>query len=180
MVSGFRGSALDISTLRGQSPRLCVVLRTLGLRCAVGGVGRSVVRMDGRTRMWPLRRFATRFVDPILRPLAGKLPAFAIVEHRGRSTGTLYRTPVNVFRRGDAYLFFLTYGSDAQWVKNVLAAGTCRIETRGVTVDLVAPRLITDPELTAAPPVARFVERHLAGATQYLRMQAAPSAPPRS
>jgi deazaflavin-dependent oxidoreductase (nitroreductase family) len=120
--------------------------------------------------MWPLRRVATRFVDPILRPLAGRLPFFGIVQHRGRSTRRLYRTPVNVFRRGDTFLFFLTYGSDVQWVKNVLVGGGCTIETRGETLKLVNPELITDPELKLAPPIARFVERHLAGATQYLRM----------
>ena len=123
--------------------------------------------------MWPLRRVATRFVDPILRPFAGRLPTFGIVQHRGRSTGRLYRTPVNVFRRGDTFLFFLTYGSDVQWVKNVLVGGGCTIETRGETLKLLNPELITDPELKLAPPIARFVERHLAGATQYLRMRTA-------
>jgi len=125
-----------------------------------------------RTRMWPLRRVATRFVDPILRPLAGRLPAFGIVQHRGRSTGQRYRTPVNVFRRGDIYLFFLTYGSDVQWVKNVLAEDDCTIETQGRIVKLVDPEVITDPALRPAPAAARFIERHLAGATQYLRMRA--------
>jgi hypothetical protein len=76
--------------------------------------------MNDRTRLWPLRRVATRFIDP-------------------RSSGRLYRTPVNVFRRGDTFLFFLTYGSDVQWVKNVLAAGDCTIETRNETLDLVDP-----------------------------------------
>jgi deazaflavin-dependent oxidoreductase (nitroreductase family) len=128
--------------------------------------------MNERTRVWPLRRVATRFVDPILRPLAGRLPTFGIVEHRGRTTGRRYRTPVNVFRRGDTFLFFLTYGSDVQWVKNVLAAGDCAIETRSETLTLVDPQLITDPQLGPAPPIARFVERRLAGATQYLRMRA--------
>ena len=123
--------------------------------------------------MWPLRRVATRFVDPILRPLAGRLPTFGSIQHRGRSTGRLYRTPVNVFRRGDTFLFFLTYGSDVQWVKNVLVGGGCTIETRGETLKLLNPELITDAELKLAPPIARFVERHLAGATQYLRMRTA-------
>jgi hypothetical protein len=36
-------------------------------------------------------------------------------------------------------LFYLTYGSDVQWVKNVLAAGDCTIETRNETLDLVDP-----------------------------------------
>jgi deazaflavin-dependent oxidoreductase (nitroreductase family) len=131
--------------------------------------------MSGRTRMWRFRRVATRYIDPVLRPLASRLPAFAILTHTGRKTGHSYHTPINVFRRGDTYLFILTYGSDVHWVKNVLAAGACSLETRGRVVELVEPELVTDPELRLAPPPVRFVERHLAGATQYVRMRAAGS-----
>jgi deazaflavin-dependent oxidoreductase (nitroreductase family) len=129
----------------------------------------------GRTRMTRFRRFATRRIDPLLAPLVRKLPAFGIVTCPGRNTGRIYHTPINVFRRGDHYLFFLTYGSEAQWVKNVIAAGSCQLETRGRVVELVEPELITDPELKPAPPVVRFVERRVAGATQYLRMRTASS-----
>jgi deazaflavin-dependent oxidoreductase (nitroreductase family) len=123
--------------------------------------------------MWRLRHIATRYVDPVLRPLARRLPTFGVVTHRGRRTGRTYRTPINVFRRGDSYLFFLTYGSDVQWVKNILAAGSCSLETRGRIIELVEPELVTDPELRPAPVAVRFIERRLAGVTQYLRMRAA-------
>jgi deazaflavin-dependent oxidoreductase (nitroreductase family) len=122
--------------------------------------------------MWRYRRHVNRYLNPIIRPLARRLPSFAILTHRGRTSGRTYRTPINVFRRGDAYIFLLTYGSDVQWVKNVLASGSCSIETRGRVVKLVEPELITDPELRLAPPIARFVERHVAGVTQYVRMRA--------
>ena len=129
--------------------------------------------MDGRTRMWRFRHAATRYVDPVVRPVAGRLPAFGIVTHRGRKTGRTYQTPVNVFRRGDDYLFFLTYGSDVQWVRNILAAGRCTIRTRGRDVELVDPELIADPDLRLAPPFVRFVEKRLAGVTEVLRMRPA-------
>jgi deazaflavin-dependent oxidoreductase (nitroreductase family) len=129
-----------------------------------------------RTRAWRLHGVATRYVDPVLRPLARRLPAFGVVIHRGRKSGRVYETPVNVFREGEAYLFFLTYGSDAQWVKNILAAGSCSLETRGRVVQLVDPELVTDPELRPAPQPARFIERRLAGDTQYLRMRQVPEA----
>jgi hypothetical protein len=58
-------------------------------------------------------------------------------------------------------------------VKNVHAAGSCSLETRGQVVGLVEPELITDPELKPAPPAVRFVERRIAGVTQYLRMRVA-------
>ena len=123
--------------------------------------------------MWRLRPAVNRYLNRLTRPMAGRLPGFAILTHRGRKSGRTYRTPINVFRRGDDYFFFLTYGSDAQWVKNVLAAGSCSIETRGRIVELAEPKLVTDPELRPAPPPVRFIERHLAGVTQYLRMRAA-------
>ena len=138
-------------------------------------VSRNDNEMPGRTRMWRFRRFVNRFVNPVTRPVARRLPAFAILTHRGRKTGRTYRTPINVFRRGNDYFFFLTYGSDVQWVKNVLASGSCSIETRGGVVELVEPVLITDPELRPAPAHVRFVERRIAGVTQYLRMRASPS-----
>lgn len=116
-----------------------------------------------------------RFVNPAMRRVAGDLPGFGVLTYRGRKTGRIYHTPINVFRRGDAYVFFLTYGSDAQWVRNVLAAGSCSLETRGRMVELVEPELISDPELRPAPPIVRFLERRIAGATQYLRMRAASS-----
>jgi deazaflavin-dependent oxidoreductase (nitroreductase family) len=102
------------------------------------------------------------------------LPGFGVLTHQGRRSGQVYHTPLNVFRRDDTYLFFLTYGSEAQWVKNVLAAGSCSLETRGHTVRLVEPELITDPDLRPAPPLVRLIERRLAGVTQYLLMRLAP------
>jgi hypothetical protein len=51
---------------------------------------------------------------------------------------------VNVFPTEDGYRFALTYGTDTDWVKNVLAAGGCQLETRGRVVRLVAPRLYHD------------------------------------
>jgi deazaflavin-dependent oxidoreductase (nitroreductase family) len=128
--------------------------------------------MKPHTHAWRLRRVATHYLDPVLRPLAAWVPTFAVMTHRGRTSGRVYRTPVNVFRRGDAYLFFLTYGADVDWVKNVMAACSCSLRTRGHDVTLVDPELIEDQELRAAPPLLRFIERRVAGVDAYLRMRA--------
>ena len=137
------------------------------------GVGAN--DMLGRTRVWRFRHLVNRYVNPVTRPVASRLPTFAVLRHRGRKSGRMYRTPINVFRRGDDYFFFLTYGSDVHWVKNVLAAGSCSIETGGQLVELVEPELITDPELRPAPRHVRLIERRIAGVTQYLRMRGSAS-----
>jgi deazaflavin-dependent oxidoreductase (nitroreductase family) len=89
-----------------------------------------------------LARFNRRVTNPALRPVAGWLPYFGVVVHRGRNTGRVYRTPVNAFPRGDGFLVALTYGRDADWVRNVIAADQCQLIHRRRGVDLVGPRLL--------------------------------------
>jgi len=109
----------------------------------------------------PLSRRVARFnqhvTNRLTSPFAARLPGFAIVTHVGRRSGTVYHTPVNVFRHGNRYVFALTYGSGANWARNVLAAGRCEIRTRGTTVRLVEPELFTDPARGPVPIPARWI-----------------------
>ena len=93
----------------------------------------------------------------VLGPVARFLPGFAVVSHVGRRSGRSYRTPVNLFRRGDGYVIALTYGADSQWVRNVLAAGAVDVETRGRRVHLVDPEVVRDPARTLVPAPVRVV-----------------------
>ena len=91
-------------------------------------------------------RFNKKVTNRVTAPFARHLPGFAIVTHLGRRSGRTYRTPVNVFRRGDDYVFALTYGADVDWVKNVEAAGACDIESRGRTIHLVKSATVYRPD----------------------------------
>lgn len=117
-------------------------------------------------------RFNKHVTNRVTRRFAGRLPGFAIVTHVGRSSGRAYRTPVNVFRDGDRYVFALTYGADSDWVRNVLAAGGCTIETRGRTVALTDPERFDDPSRRVVPPPARWVLEAI-GVDQFLALRPA-------
>jgi deazaflavin-dependent oxidoreductase (nitroreductase family) len=104
-----------------------------------------------------LARFNRSVTNRVTGPIASRAPGFAIVIHVGRRSGRLYRTPVNVFRDDGRYLFALTYGRDSDWVRNVLAAGRCEIETRGKLVRLADPVLVTDPTRRRVPRPARWI-----------------------
>jgi deazaflavin-dependent oxidoreductase (nitroreductase family) len=93
----------------------------------------------------------------ITRRLAGWMPGFAIVIHVGRRSGRTYSTPVNVFRDRGRYVFALTYGPESDWVRNVLAAGGCKIKTRRQVVELRDPQRFTDPGRRLVPPPARWI-----------------------
>jgi deazaflavin-dependent oxidoreductase (nitroreductase family) len=104
-----------------------------------------------------IARVNRRLTNRLLGGLARYLPGFGVIVHRGRRSGRMYRTPVNVFRRGDRYIIALTYGSNADWVRNVLADGGCAIETRGRTLYLSRPRLFHDESRHAVPAPVRLV-----------------------
>jgi deazaflavin-dependent oxidoreductase (nitroreductase family) len=123
------------------------------------------------TRMSFLRPFTTRVINPVTRLIAGRLPWFGILSYAGRKSGRPYRTPINVFRHGDRYVFALTYGSEVQWVKNVLAAGGCDIRTRGRDIRLVDPELFVDPTRQLMPLPVRVILQ-LNDVNEFLRMRA--------
>ncbi|WP_420751409.1 nitroreductase family deazaflavin-dependent oxidoreductase [Rhodococcus sp. O3] len=119
-----------------------------------------------------LARFNRVVTNRLVRPLAAHLPYMAVVEHRGRRSGRLYRTPVNVFVDGDRYRFALTYGTDVDWLRNVRAAGGCTVITHGRAVPLTDPRPGHDPHAAWAPPPVRWVLTTI-GAHDYLDCTAA-------
>jgi len=125
--------------------------------------------MAGPTRLQILRPFTTRVFNRVSRRFAGRLPGFGILLYRGRKSGKPYRTPMNVFRHGDEYILALTYGSDVQWVKNVLAAGGCDLITEGRTIHLVRPQLFVDPERRQMPQPVRFF-LGLMRVTEFMRL----------
>ena len=114
-----------------------------------------------------LAAFNRRATNRVTRPLARWLPGFGVVIHRGRRSGRVYRTPVNVFRTADGYAIALTYGPKAEWLKNVLAAGGCELEVGGRVLRLVEPRVIRDPRRRLVPPPVRAILR-LVGVSYFL------------
>ena len=104
-----------------------------------------------------IARVNRRVTNRLLGGLAQRLPGFGVVVHIGRRSLRQYRTPVNIFRRGDRYIIALTYGPNADWVRNVLADGGCTFETRGQALHLSRPRLFHDESRHPVPGPVRLV-----------------------
>ena len=109
-----------------------------------------------------LTRVNLAFGNRLLAPFAARLPGLGVLEHIGRRSGTVRRTPLSVLRRGpDRYVIALYYGPDVEWARNVLAAGGCRVRTRGRWIRLAAPRRFHDPARRELPwfmrPVAALL-----------------------
>jgi len=94
----------------------------------------------------PLPRWVARAnrrgLNVVARRFAGRVAPFALVLHRGRRSGVAYQTPVMAFGAGGHVAIALTYGPDADWVRNVLASRTCTLIQRGRRVETTDPRLV--------------------------------------
>jgi len=123
-----------------------------------------------RTRLRVLAPLTTHVFNRVTRLVAGRLPGFGVLTHAGRNTRRRYRTPLLVLRRGDDYVIALWYGSDVHWVKNVLAAGACELETRSRNVRLAEPRVSADPARRLLPLPLRWAGA-IVGLTEFLRLR---------
>ena len=65
---------------------------------------------------------------------------------------------MNVFPTPNGFIIALTYSSQSEWVKNVLAAG-CELKTRGKKYQLSAPHVVRDPTRRRFPIPVRVVLR---------------------
>jgi hypothetical protein len=81
---------------------------------------------------------------------------------------------VNVFRAPDGFLIAVTYGQGSEWVKNVLAAGGCELETRSVRYQLTLPTIVHDPTRRRFPIFVGIVLR-LIGADDFMQLSTSQS-----
>jgi deazaflavin-dependent oxidoreductase (nitroreductase family) len=103
-----------------------------------------------------ITRFNKKYANPFMRHLSGIGP-MAEIEHVGRRTGRVRWTPILAFQRGSTVTVALTYGSGVDWLKNVEAAGSCRLR-QGSRVLCLGPALplVTSEGLDRMPVVVRW------------------------
>ncbi len=123
-----------------------------------------------RTRL--IRPVTNHVINPIARHFVHRVPGFALMCYRGRRSGIVRRTPMKYFRDGQDYVFALTYGSHAHWVRNVVASGAADLRIGDRHVPLTDPRVFVDPRRSLMPlPVRMFLK--VLGVTEFLRMRPA-------
>jgi deazaflavin-dependent oxidoreductase (nitroreductase family) len=136
-------------------------------------IAASGVLMMRFQKRW-LAKVNIAFTNRITTLFAGWLPGFGILTHVGRKSGKVYRTPVNVFRASNGFIIALTYSSQSEWVKNVLAAGGCELKTRGKKYQLSSPNVVHDPTRRRFPIPVRLV-LGLVGADEYMEQSGSPA-----
>ena len=88
----------------------------------------------------------------VFNPPALRGDRYQAIRHVGRSSSREYRTPVEAVPVEGGYVMTLVYGSNSDWVQNVLAAGSAKLEVDGKLVELTDPQLLTADEAFARLP----------------------------
>lgn len=121
-------------------------------------------------------RLAARLVNPLILVIAGRrwMPVVGVVRHRGRRSGRMYSTPLGMRPSGDGFVMPRTFGENAAWYRNVVAAGWCVVTYRGRDYRLVDPEVIDYQAAAPAFPRYERLQFRLVGINDYLRMRRAP------
>jgi deazaflavin-dependent oxidoreductase (nitroreductase family) len=101
--------------------------------------------------------FANDVVNPFLvrQGASGSVTSeLATLEHVGRRSGTRRLTPLHAIPMEDGVRFAVPLGARSEWARNVLAAGRCRMQYRGMLVELDEPHLLAPSEVPGMGPFA--------------------------
>jgi deazaflavin-dependent oxidoreductase (nitroreductase family) len=108
-----------------------------------------------------LERLQIKYINPVIGQVARYLPTFAVIKHRGRTSGKTYETVVTAYRKGTVLAVLLAHGK-TNWIKNVLAAGEADVHLFRRDVHITNPRVLaagTDGE--GLPRMARMGARRV-------------------
>ncbi len=118
-----------------------------------------------------IARFNRRVVNPLVRPVANRLPGVAVVCHIGRSSGRSFETPVRVFNEGGTFFVMIPASRLPDWVRNLQAGGGGLLRFRGRSVAVGVPRLTDGAEaLAAASGFQGMWRRRIATSTRFVAL----------
>ena len=101
------------------------------------------MRTKSPAALTAVRRFNRAVGNPRQMKTAGTPGAYAaIIRHIGRTTGQSYETPVGATATDDGFVIALPYGTQSDWLKNVLASGSATLVHEGSTYEVDQPEVV--------------------------------------
>src|SRR5947209_16305172 len=123
--------------------------------------------------MHALLRVGTRHLNPFMLSLArsGRVPMVAVIHHQGRRSGRFYTTPLAARKTPDGFVIPLTFGQQANWFRNVQAAGSCTIQWKGASYQVIEPVVVDWESVRASFYPAERILVPLIGIEHFVRLR---------
>ena len=151
---------------------------TIGLVVGVVVALPALVLIGMRWKVPPIldavRGFNRVVTNPgVLRTAGSPGEQNAVIEHVGRTSGRSYRTPVTAISAGTGFLIALPYGTKADWLRNVLAAGSATVVTDGERLDVDSPTIVATADVADLIPSRTMRTLRLFGVDECLHVERA-------
>lgn len=157
--SGVRAVGLVVGSVVGIAVVMLSVL-VAGMRWKVPAVLDAVRRMN---------RAVTN--PRVMRTAGSAGTQTSLIRHTGRNSGRTYETPVDIIETADGVLIALPYGTGADWVRNVVAAGSATIVSGGRSFGVEAPIIAATTDVEAQIPARTLRTLRVFGVTECLHMK---------
>jgi deazaflavin-dependent oxidoreductase (nitroreductase family) len=148
----------------------------VGALVAVGVLLLSVLVAGMRWKVGPVidavRRMNRSLTNPRVMRTAGSADTqTSVIRHVGRTSGRTYETPVDVIPALDGVLIALPYGTRADWLRNVLAAGAATIVSQGESFGVDRPVIAATAEVADHIPARTLQTLRLFGVNECLHLR---------
>lgn len=158
-----------------------MLVRIVQIAGGLVGVGFLAFTLSFRTKFRPvqdtIRRMNRSMTNPRVLATAGQPGAPAsVVHHVGRRSGAPYRTPVVAVPADGGFAVALPYGPRADWVRNVLTAGSATLDHEGVSIPVTDPELVPVDVANPLFPRKEQLLHRLYGVEDFLLVRQAGSA----
>ena len=157
-------------------PKIVKRLTTiLGLVAVVEVVGTAFTVWAWRTRnpraLRVIKNSNKYVTNPLVLRFAGRSGLTATVHHLGRRSGTPYATPVIAHQSDEGVIIPLPYGTDVDWLRNLLAAGQAVVDLAGRSLRVDEPAVVDIDDVTGFLPASMVRTVRLNGARAAVRMR---------
>jgi deazaflavin-dependent oxidoreductase (nitroreductase family) len=119
-----------------------------------------------------IRRMNRSVTNPrVMRTAGTPETQTSVIEHVGRVSGRTYQTPVEIIDSPTGLLIALPYGTRADWVRNVLAAGSATVVTQGRRIGVGRPSIVATADVADLIPKRTMRMLRLFGVGQFLHLE---------
>lgn len=125
----------------------------VGLSCLLWLVLVWAFRTRNPVVLGVVRRFNRSVLNPAMVRFSGRKGFYAAtIHHVGRRSGIPYATPVLAHPVRGGFLVPLPYGTEVDWLRNVLASGRAILDADGRTVIAELPAVVSFDEVADRLP----------------------------
>jgi deazaflavin-dependent oxidoreductase (nitroreductase family) len=131
-------------------------------------------RILRRHPAWFKSKFLQRNAALRRKHAGGKRSTTSLLTHVGRRSGRTYHTPLGARPYCDGFIVSLPYGTQTDWCRNVMVAGTCALAYHGEVYQLADPEIISGPQALRAWPAWQRILVRGGGTHQFLWLHKQP------